>query len=84
VTRLPGLTYRDIVRRLRSAGFGFERHAKGSHEIWYNPRTHRRTTVPHHPGTLPRGTTHAIIRAAGLNVDEFLRGAGPPDRPPGT
>ena len=47
--------------------------AKGSHEIWYNPATHRRTTVPNHPGTIPRDTLHAIIREAGLSVDEFLR-----------
>jgi len=48
VTRLPALTYREVVRRLRAAGFVFDRQAKGSHEIWYNPETRRRTTVPHH------------------------------------
>ncbi len=24
--------------------------AKGSHEIWYHPQTHRRVVIPHHPG----------------------------------
>ena len=72
MTRLPPLTYRDVIARLRQAGFVFDRQAKGSHEIWYNPATHRRTTVPNHPGTIPRGTLHAIIREAGLSVDEFL------------
>jgi predicted RNA binding protein YcfA (HicA-like mRNA interferase family) len=51
----------------------FDRQAKGSHEIWYNPINHRRTTVPNHPGTIPRGTLAAIIREAGFSVDEFLR-----------
>ena len=73
MTRLPSLTYREVIARLRQAGFEFDRQAKGSHEIWYNPVTHRRTTVPNHPGTIPRGTLHAIIHEAGLSVDEFLR-----------
>jgi predicted RNA binding protein YcfA (HicA-like mRNA interferase family) len=72
MSRLPALTYREVVKRLRERGFVFDRHAKGSHEIWYNPQTHRRTTVPHHPGDLARGTLHAIIRQAGLTIEEFL------------
>ena len=70
------MAYREVVSRLRSAGFVFDRQAKGSHEIWYNPKTRRRTTVPHHPGNLPRGTLRAIVREAGLTVDEFLRHGG--------
>ena len=73
MSRLPTLTYRDVIVRLRQAGFVFERQAKGSHEIWYNPETHRRTTVPNHPGTIARGTLRAIIREAGLSIDEFIR-----------
>ena len=72
MTRLPALTYRQVIQRLRAAGFAFDRQAKGSHEIWYNAETHRRVTVPHHPGTLPAGTLRAIIRVAGLTVDELL------------
>ena len=72
MSRLPSMTYREVVKRLRAAGFRFDRQAKGSHEIWYNPKTRRRTTVPHHPGSLPTGTLRAIIREAGLTVDEFL------------
>jgi predicted RNA binding protein YcfA (HicA-like mRNA interferase family) len=72
MTHLPALTYREVTARLHRAGFIFDRQAKGSHEIWYNPTTHRRTTVPNHPGTIPRGTLHAIIREAGLSVEEFV------------
>lgn len=72
MSRLPTMTYREVVSRLRAAGFRFDRQAKGSHEIWYNPRTKRRTTVPNHPGNLPRGTLRAIIREAGLTVQDFL------------
>lgn len=47
MTRLVPLTYREVIQRLRAAGFEFDRQAKGSHEIWYNPQSRRRTTVPH-------------------------------------
>ena len=72
MSHLPALKYREIIERLRAQGFVFDRPAKGSHEIWYHPITKRRTTVPHHQGTLPLGTLRAIIRQAGLSVDEFL------------
>ena len=72
MSRLPAATYRDVVRCLRAAGFVFDRQAKGSHEIWYDPKTRRRVTLPHHPGILPRGTLRAIIRETGLSIEEFL------------
>ncbi len=59
---LPVLKPSDVIRKLRKAGFVFDRHAKGSHEIWYNPDTHRRTVIPNHPGKdIPKGTLRAII-----------------------
>jgi predicted RNA binding protein YcfA (HicA-like mRNA interferase family) len=70
--RLAGFTANDVVRKLRRAGFEFDRRAKGSHEIWRNAETGKRTTVPRHPGDLPEGTVGAIVKAAGLTVDEFL------------
>ncbi len=70
--RLAGFSADEVIRKLRRAGFIFDRQAKGSHEIWWNPQTHVRTTVPHHPGDLPEGTLRAILRQAGLSVEEFL------------
>ncbi len=67
------LTPKDVIRKLRRAGFIFDRQAKGSHEIWYNPETHRRVTVPNHPGNVPKGTLGAIIRDSGLTPDEFMK-----------
>jgi predicted RNA binding protein YcfA (HicA-like mRNA interferase family) len=73
MTKLSPLTARDVIRKLRKAGFEFDRQSKGSHEIWYHPATKRRTTVPNHPGTdLPKGTLRAIIKQAGLSVGEFM------------
>ena len=70
--RLSGFNYAAVARKLRRLGFTFAQQAKGSHEIWYNPQTRRRTTVPNHPGDQPLGTLRAIIRQAGLTVDQFL------------
>jgi len=70
--RLAGFSAAEVIRRLRRAGFLFDRQAKGSHEIWRHPVTNRRTTVPNHPGDLPEGTVRAIVREAGLSVEEFL------------
>ena len=71
MTRLPSLTYRDVVEKLRQAGFEFDRQAKGSHEIWYNRASKRRVTVPNHPGDIPRGTLRAIIKESGIPLENF-------------
>lgn len=70
--RLAGFKYREIVKRLRRLGFHFDRHAAGSHEIWFNPAMNRYTTVPNHPGDLPEGTLRAILDQAGILPSEFL------------
>ncbi len=71
--RLAGFSADEVIRKLRRAGFVFDRQAKGSHEIWWNPQTRARTTVPHHPGELPEGTLRAILSQARLSIDEFLK-----------
>ncbi|MFH1538625.1 MAG: type II toxin-antitoxin system HicA family toxin [bacterium] len=70
---LAGFKYKEIIRRLKKAGFEFDRCAKGSHEIWWNPETRSRTTVPNHPGDIPEGTVRAIIKQAGINPEDFLK-----------
>jgi len=63
-----------VIRHLKVAGFVFDRQAKGSHEIWYNPSTKRRTVIHNHPAVdIPRGTLLAIIKEAGLSLEEFLK-----------
>jgi predicted RNA binding protein YcfA (HicA-like mRNA interferase family) len=70
--RLSGFRYREIIRRLRHFGFEFDRQAAGSHEIWHNPANYRYTTIPNHPGDMPEGTLRAILKQAGVSVEEFL------------
>ena len=70
---LGGFKYNDVVRKLRRAGFEFDRGAKGSHEIWWNPATRNRTTIPNHPGDIPEGTLRAILKQAGISPEEFVK-----------
>ena len=70
--RLAGFKYRQVIKKLKQLGFAFDRQAAGSHEIWFNPATARYTTIPNHPGDLPEGTLRAILRQAGVTVEQFL------------
>ena len=72
--RLAGFRYREIVQRLKALGFQFDRQAAGSHEIWFNPSTHRYTTIPNHRGDMPEGTLRAILKQAGMTQEQFLDG----------
>lgn len=71
--RLAGYRYRDVVRRLKRPGFEFDRHAAGSHEIWFNDATNRYTTIPNHAGDMPEGTLRAILKQAGIEPEMFLQ-----------
>ena len=70
--RLAGFSYRQVERKIRRLGLEFDRQARGSHEIWRNPTTRHRTTIPNHSGDLPEGTLSAILRQAGISVEDFL------------
>jgi predicted RNA binding protein YcfA (HicA-like mRNA interferase family) len=71
--RLSGFKYREIVNLLKKFGFEFYRQAAGSHEIWYNFQTNKYTTIPNHTGDMPEGTLRAILKQAGISVDEFIK-----------
>lgn len=68
------MTATAVIKKLKKGGFFFDRYAKGSHEIWYNPVTKRRVTVPNHPGKdIPTGTLRAIIKESGYSIEDFNR-----------
>jgi predicted RNA binding protein YcfA (HicA-like mRNA interferase family) len=70
--RLAGFRYREIVERLKKLDFEFHRQAAGSHEIWFNPRSNRYTTIPNHRGDMPEGTLRAILKQANIEPEIFL------------
>lgn len=67
---LPVVSGREVVNALEKIGYAFDRQ-RGSHIILrqQNP-PHRRLTVPDHK-EVGKGTLRAIIRQAGLTVEEF-------------
>ena len=70
--RLSGFSYQDVVKKMKHLNFKFDRQAKGSHEIWWNPATRARTTIPNHPGDIQEGTLKAILKQANIQTDDFL------------
>ena len=70
MSRLPLLSGRDVVKALAKIDYEFDRQ-RGSHIVLRRADSpHRRLTVPDH-GEVARGTLRALIRQAGLTVDEF-------------
>lgn len=71
MTRLPPLSGREVVRALTKIGYDFD-HQKGSHIVLRNINPpHRRLTIPDHR-EVAKGTLRAVIRQAGLSVEEFV------------
>lgn len=69
MTKLPVISGRECVKVLGKAGF-YMRRQEGSHIILRRDEPFAQVLVPDHR-TLDRGTLRAIIRQAGLSVEEF-------------
>ncbi len=68
--RLPVASGQEVVKALKKVGFEFD-YQSSSHIILRQILPpHRRMTVPDHD-VIAKGTLRAIIRQAGLTVDEF-------------
>jgi len=69
--KLPVVSGKDVCNALQKIGYSID-HQTGSHIIlrMENP-PHRRLTVPNHK-KIAKGTVRAIIRQAGLTVEEFV------------
>jgi len=69
VSKLPRLSGRECIRALEKAGFLIRRQ-EGSHIIMRRSEPFAQVVVPDHK-ELDRGTLRAIIRQAGLSVEDF-------------
>ncbi len=72
MSRLPAVKPRQVVRALKRAGFE-EHHQRGSHLYLRHPDSRLMTSVPMHPGDLPKGTLRAILRQIEISVQEFIK-----------
>ena len=71
MSNLSPLPYRNVIKKLRKLGFAFRRATSGSHEIWWNEKTHKTCVVPHHK-EIKIGTLKSILRQAEIEEKEFL------------
>jgi len=71
LSRLPVVSGKQAYKILEKIGYLID-HQTGSHIILRNQNPpYRRLTVPNHK-ELAKGTLRAIIRQAGLTVEEFI------------
>ena len=71
MSRLPGLSWHQVVRAIERARFMFDRQ-KGSHLVYYHPETNHTVVIPRHQN-IKTGTLREILREANLNREEFLK-----------
>jgi len=68
---LPQISGRKVIRALSRIGYEKD-HQTGSHVVLrQSSYPYRRLTVPDHK-EMAKGTLRAIIRQAGLSVNEFI------------
>jgi predicted RNA binding protein YcfA (HicA-like mRNA interferase family) len=70
VSKLPVISGGQCVKALERIGFVVYRQ-RGSHIVMIRKNPPAQTTIPNHK-ELDRGTLRAIIRHAGLAVEEFV------------
>ena len=71
MTRLPVVSGRDIVRAMEKIGYELDRQ-RGSHMVLRQALPpFRRLTIPDHK-EVAKGTLRAILRQAGLSVEQFI------------
>ena len=71
MSKLPAISGKECAIALNAVGFYLKRQ-EGSHMILRRDDPFGQVVVPDHK-ILDRGTLRAIIRQAGLGVDEFVR-----------
>ena len=70
MSKLPVVSGKQLCKMLAKTGYLVD-HQTGSHIILRHEKPpHRRLTVPDHK-EIAKGTLRAVIRQAGLTLDEF-------------
>ena len=72
MTRLTPERPREVIARLAALGFEGP-YGGGKHLVMRHPTTGVKISIPVHTREIPVGTLRAIIRAAGVSVEEWLR-----------
>lgn len=67
---MKSVTYKEMIKKARRAGFILRRTTSGSHEIWWNEKKRKTCVIPHHK-EISSGTLRNILRQMGLTADDF-------------
>ena len=70
MARLPAISGAEAVRRLERAGWRRDRQ-RGSHVVMLKAGEIASLSIPQHRELAP-GTLRALIRAAGMTVEQFV------------
>ncbi|MFB3765992.1 MAG: type II toxin-antitoxin system HicA family toxin [Methanotrichaceae archaeon] len=71
MSRVPVISGHECIKALEKAGF-YSKRRESSHVVMRRDDPFAQIAVPDHK-ELDRGTLQAIIRQAGLSVDDFVR-----------
>ena len=71
MSRLPQLSGQQVCRAFAKIGYQFDRQKCSHIVLRCVAAPYRRLVIPDHK-TIAKGTLRAIIRQAGLTVEEFL------------
>jgi predicted RNA binding protein YcfA (HicA-like mRNA interferase family) len=71
MSKLPVISGKECIKALGKVGFYLKRQ-EGSHMIMRRDNPFAQVVVPNHK-ELDRGTLRAIIKQAGLSVEEFVK-----------
>jgi predicted RNA binding protein YcfA (HicA-like mRNA interferase family) len=66
---MKSYTPKEVVAILVAHGFELIR-TKGSHQIYLNKISGKRTIVPMHAKDLKKGTLHGILKQAGIQLKD--------------
>lgn len=70
VSKLPVLTPRRLIKKLKQAGFVLD-HVSGSHYFFFRPSDGKRAAVPYHSKDIPPGTLNSILKSADLKREDL-------------
>ncbi len=66
------MRYRELSKRLKRLGCQIERQGRGSHTVWRNPGTGKRSIIANWGRKdIPPGTVRGILRQLGLSRADF-------------
>jgi predicted RNA binding protein YcfA (HicA-like mRNA interferase family) len=64
--------YSELTRKLRRLGIEFRRQARGSHEVWWDPRRELYTLIPYHRSReIKKKTLATILKDLGLKEEDL-------------